>query len=432
MQKYYIPLLFGLFLNLSAVKADNLRDSIGVENLNGKKLILHQVVAKDTYYSLGRRYNVNPKEIIAYNENKFLSIGLVIKVPTSVPFSGPAAVAPVKTAVTKHVEPVKQAVVVNKPAETTPVPDQGNSEFTEHAVQPKENLMMLAKQYGTTVADIKRINELKTINLKIGQILKMPVKAGTEETTSSTPLQTAPVQTVQTKPIVPAPATPVHATPPPTPVTVQEKKPEIVKKSETPVVKSEPAAPVVQGNPDKNQFMEHTVASNETMYSIATKYNLTLDQLKAKNNLTTNSLYIGQKLLINGQYPVKNEQNNDSDAKDTDTIESVKNPSLKLPASRYGLSQMDEKGAGVWITDKDLDPSKMLVLHRSAPIGTIMKITNPMSNRSTFAKVVGKFTENESTKDVIIVVTKAVADALGALDKRFLCNLTYSGQANEQ
>jgi peptidoglycan endopeptidase LytF len=426
MQKYYIPLLFGLFLNLSAVKADNLRDSIGVENLNGKKLILHQVVAKDTYYSLGRRYNVSPKEIIAYNENKFLSIGVVVKVPTNVPFSGPAAVAPVKTEITKHVEAVKPTVVVNKPTETTPA--EGSPEFTEHAVQPKENLMMLARQYGTTVADIKRINELKTINLKIGQILKMPVKAGAE-TTSSTPLQTAPVQT---KPVVTAPVTPVHATPPPTPVPTQEKKPEIVKKQETPIVKSEPAAPVVQGNPDKNQFIEHTVASNETMYSIATKYNLTLDQLKAKNNLTTNSLYVGQKLLINGQYPVKNERNNDSDTKDTDTIESVKNPSLRLPASRYGLSQMDEKGAGVWIMDKDLDPSKMLVLHRSAPIGTIMKITNPMSNRSTFAKVVGKFTENESTKDVIIVVTKAVADALGALDKRFLCNLTYSGQANEQ
>ncbi|MDO7742338.1 MAG: LysM peptidoglycan-binding domain-containing protein, partial [Pedobacter sp.] len=169
------------------------------------------------------------------------------------------------------------------------------------------------------------------------------------------------------------------------------------------------------------------------MYSIATKYDLTLDQLKAKNNLTTNSLYVGQKLLIKGQYPVKQTPlERDTEENDADTLESVKNPSLRLPPSRYGLSQLDEKGTGIWIVDQDLDPSKMLVLHRTAPIGTIMKITNPMSNRSTFAKVVGKFTENESTKDVIIVMTKAVADALGALDKRFLCNLTYSGQANEQ
>lgn len=54
-----------------------------------------------------------------------------------------------------------------------------------------------------------------------------------------------------------------------------------------------------------------------------------------------------------------------------------------------------------------------------------------MTNRSTFAKVVGKFTENETTKDVIIVMTKAVADAVGALDKRFFCTLTYGPKENE-
>ncbi|MBB6498292.1 LysM peptidoglycan-binding domain-containing protein [Pedobacter cryoconitis] len=409
MQKYYIPLLFGLILNLSTAKADNLRDSIGVENLNGKKLIIHQVVAKDTYYAIGRRYNVSPKEIMTYNDNKFLSIGVVIKVPTNVPFSGNAPATVAKTEIHKPVGTAKQQVA--NQAKTVATASQENTEFTEHAVQPKENLMMLARQYNTTVGEIKRINNLTTVNLKIGQILKMPVKAGAE----TTPVTPTPVQTTA---VVQHPTpTPVQTAP------IQTKKTEPV--ATTPAQQETP--------PAKDQLVVHTVASNETMYSIATKYNLTLDQLKAKNNLTTNSLYVGQKLLINGQYPVKPEHaENNAVTNEADTIESVKNPSLKLPASRYGLSQMDEKGAGIWIADKDLDSSKMLVLHRTAPIGTIMKITNPMSNRSTFAKVVGKFTENESTKDVIIVVTKAVADALGALDKRFLCNLTYSGQANEQ
>jgi len=404
MQKYYIPLLFGLILNLSTAKADNLRDSIGVENLNGKKLIIHQVVAKDTYYAIGRRYNVSPKEVMAYNNNKFLSIGLVVKVPTNIPFSGNAPAAVAKTEIHKPVESAKQQL--NTPAKTAVTASQESTEFTEHAVQRKENLMMLARQYGTTVGEIKRINDLTSVNLKIGQVLKMPVKAGAETTAvTSTPVQTAPVQSQYKKPEPAAKPT--------------QQQQQQQQQQETPAA--------------KDQLVVHTVASNETMYSIATKYNLTLDQLKAKNNLTTNSLYVGQKLLINGQYPVKPEHaENNAVTNEADTIESVKNPSLRLPASRYGLSQMDEKGAGIWIADKDLDSSKMLVLHRTAPIGTIMKITNPMSNRSTFAKVVGKFTENESTKDVIIVVTKAVADALGALDKRFLCNLTYSGQANEQ
>jgi rare lipoprotein A (peptidoglycan hydrolase) len=72
----------------------------------------------------------------------------------------------------------------------------------------------------------------------------------------------------------------------------------------------------------------------------------------------------------------------------------------------------------------------MLALHQTAPIGTVVKITNPMTGKSTFAKIVGKFTENESTKDVIIVVTKAAADLIGVLDKRFQATLVY-GVPNE-
>ena len=72
----------------------------------------------------------------------------------------------------------------------------------------------------------------------------------------------------------------------------------------------------------------------------------------------------------------------------------------------------------------------MLALHQTAPIGTVIKITNPMTGKSTFAKVVGKFTQNESSKDAIIVVTKATADLIGALDKRFQATLIY-GVPNE-
>jgi peptidoglycan endopeptidase LytF len=48
---------------------------------------------------------------------------------------------------------------------------------------------------------------------------------------------------------------------------------------------------------------------------------------------------------------------------------------------------VEEKGTAIWIADPDLDPTKMLVLHRTAPVGTIIKVTNPMSNRSAFAKL---------------------------------------------
>jgi peptidoglycan endopeptidase LytF len=399
MQKYYI--VFALCLGLSTAKAADLRDSVGVENLNGKKLILHQIVAKDTYYSIGRRYGVSPKEIITYNDNKFLSLGIVIKVPTNLPF-----------AVQTGKKTSAAAINTVLPAATV----QDNPVMVEHAVQRKENLNMLAEKYGTTVKEIKRVNNLKSINLQVGQVLKIPAKPGTE-TEVTAPAE--PVKTEKPKEVTSTVTTQIEAQ--------YKKQAEAAKKE--PVQAKQVA--VVQ-NTAKDAFIVHTVASNETMYSIASKYNLTLDQLKAKNNLSSNSLYVGQKLLISGQYPAKSEENRVAESTDNDTSEAVKSPSLRLPPSHYGLSQVDEKGMGVFITDPDLDSSKMLVLHRTAPVGTIIQVTNPMTKRVTYAKVVGKFTENESTKDVIIVMTKAVADALGALDKRFLCNLTYSGQANEQ
>lgn len=417
MYKYYIVSLFAVGLNLSTANANtNTRDSIGVENRNGKKLIIHQVVAKDTYYSIGRRYSVTPKDIMTFNDNKFLQIGVVIKIPTNVPFVAEQVSGRI-TASGKTNAPAQTNPSGNNPNETA----EGG--LIEHTVQKKENLNMLAEKYGTTVNEIKRVNNLRTINLQIGQLLKIPAKNVAEEQ----PVETTGTTKQNTPAVVTAPI-------------------EIKKKEEVLVPifpKKQAAQNTANQNPAQNtpttsapsseELLVHTVSSNETIYSIATTYKMTMDQLKAKNGLINNSLNVGQKLLIRGQYPPKPTPSAQNDTENpADTLNSIKNPSLRLPASRYGLNQMDEKGTGIWIADPDLDPSKMLVLHRTAPIGTVMKITNPMSNRSTFAKVVGKFTENESTKDVIIVMTKAVADALGALDKRFFCNLTYGGQDNEQ
>jgi len=447
MQRNYILVLFAIFLNLSAAKADSMRDSIGVENQKGKKVILHQIVAKDTYYSVGRRYNISPKVIMTYNDNKFLSLGVVIRVPTEIPFTGNQAAATTAPVTSSNKSTANPGNNSNKSSKDLASPGATTSDTTliEHAVQRKENLNMLAEKYGTTVNEIKRVNNLRSINLQIGQILKIPATQGvSEESTAETTNSPAPASTssaASTTAAVPAKTavTPPAGNVPPSPaqtqpviqVQPQYKKSDTSKKPDEKVAKTVPGQPL-QPPVNKEEFIVHTVAGNETMYSIATRYNLTLDQLKAKNNLTTNSLYVGQKLLISGQYPAKSELTGIAGDLETDSAGSVNNPSLRLPPSRYGLSQMDEKGTGMWILDQDLDSSKMLVLHRTAPVGTIMKITNPMSNRSTFAKVIGKFTENQSTKDVIIVMTKAVADALGALDKRFLCTLTYSGQANEQ
>ncbi|MGZ3821307.1 MAG: LysM peptidoglycan-binding domain-containing protein, partial [Mucilaginibacter sp.] len=71
-------LIITLTASSLSVFATSAADSVGVENQNGKKVILHKLDPKDNYYSIGRRYNVNPKAIIKFNNNSKMSIGNII------------------------------------------------------------------------------------------------------------------------------------------------------------------------------------------------------------------------------------------------------------------------------------------------------------------------------------------------------------------
>ena len=311
-------LLLTVFLSAFSISvfAKPLADSVGVEDHDGKKVILHKLDPKDNFYSIGRRYNVSPKAIMKFNPNAKMSIGNIIKVPTDRPFveTQPVVVKP---------NPAHQNKPTQQPAETKPQPQQqpvqqqpqpvnstkDNGTPTQYKVSAGETLYSISKRFNTTVEDIVNLNGLKSNNITPGEVLLVRSNASAP---SPQVQATQPVQTQQTQPIV------------------------------------------------------------------ATRDSTSPDSSHHINN-----------------------------------------------ANRFGIYEKDEKGVATWMDDDGLDPSKMLVLHRTAPIGTVIKITNIMTNRTTFAKVVGRFTDNEQTKDVIIVMTKNVATALGALDKRFQVNLSY-------
>ena len=283
-------IILSFCLVILTITANASIDSIAVENLNGNKNIVHKVEAKESYYSIARKYNVSPQTIIQFNNNKSLQIGTIIRVPTERPFSEPKANKP--EPITSTDEPAKLAVV-------------------DYRVGPREYLIAIARKFNTTVEDLKALNNLTSNTLAVGQIIKVPYGTASQE-------------------LAPPPAAPIDT-------------------------------PKVEGRRQSTQ------------------------------------------------------------------IDSSRNVSdrLKLPPGTYGLTEVNERGVAIWIADENLDGTKMLALHQTAPIGTVVKITNPMTGKSTFAKVVGKFTQNESTKDTMIVITKAAAELIGALDKRFQVTLVY-------
>ena len=50
--------------------------------------------------------------------------------------------------------------------------------------------------------------------------------------------------------------------------------------------------------PNQSGSITYTVKSGDNLYSIARRYNTTVDEIKRKNNLTSNNLSIGQILVI--------------------------------------------------------------------------------------------------------------------------------------
>src|SRR4051812_18191811 len=106
--------LTSLLTSTSLFAENTLIDSVGIENHDGKKVILHKLDPKENYYSLGRRYNVRPADIQKYNNNIGLKIGDVVKVPTDRSF-----VEPTKPAVVQQPKPVvTPPVAVKQPVQS--------------------------------------------------------------------------------------------------------------------------------------------------------------------------------------------------------------------------------------------------------------------------------------------------------------------------
>jgi LysM repeat protein len=378
--KLKLSVLTLVLLTFSAkVFANTLADSVGVENHDGKQVILHKLDAKDNYYSIARRYKVSPKTIIAYNNNANLMVGSIIKVPTDRPF---ATNTPAKTA--QQGQPVVH--------QTAPPQQQPANGGTQYKVSAGETLYSIAKRFNTTPENLVSLNGLSSNTITPGQVLIVQAAAATTTTTQTAQPQQQPVQ--------------------------------------------QPA------NTNANAGTQYKVSVGETLYSIAKRFNTTPENLMHLNGLTSNAISPGQTLIVQAatattptqmqQTSVQQQQvtrPTDLQAKRDSPAPVANQDSSNLAshpnANKYGLFEKDEKGVATWMDDDGLDPNKKLVLHRTAPIGTVIKITNIMTNRTTFAKVVGRFTDNEQTKDVIIVMTKNVAEALGALDKRFQVNLSY-------
>jgi hypothetical protein len=115
--------------------------------------------------------------------------------------------------------------------------------------------------------------------------------------------------------------------------------------------------------------------------------------------------------------PVKN---------DTPPRETVKTntETIRISEAVKNGDEILEKGIAELIEGTDGN-RKYLALHRTAPVGTILKVKNELNNREVFVRVMGKLPDTALTDKVVIKISKSAYDRLGAIDPRFRVEVTY-------
>jgi LysM repeat protein len=351
-----------IFIGFSFFNSPAEQDSIGVETVNGKVFVIHRVEEKETLYAISRRYGSSVDLIRQYNASA--ATGLEVGQILKIPY--------------------------------TPKATSSGGAGLVHKVTPKETLFSISKIYGVSTDELKQWNNLTDNSLTVGQELVIRKK----NTTASI------AQSAQQSPV------------------------------------------------SINKKGTHIVAEKETMYAITRQYGITVDQLKEWNNLPGNELKIGQVLNVSPPEQVsqlKKEPVNTAASSTTTTSTSsaqtsqqtntIQKAEVKKEPVKQEVSTVQEQTIRISESVKNGDEivqaglaeliegtegnRKYLALHRTAPIGTILKIRNEMNNREVFVRVMGKLPDTALTDKVIIRVSKSAYDRLGAIDPKFRVEVTY-------
>ena len=154
------------------------------------------------------------------------------------------------------------------------------NKYITYTVQKGDNLYSISKKYNTTIEKIKNINNLTNNALSIGQVLKIPSSSKEESTTVTNYI-----------------------------VKSGDSLYSIAKKYNTSVDKIKQLNNLNSNllsigqtlkipNSNNTTDLTYKVVSGDSLYSIAKKYNTTVNKIKTNNNLNSNLLSIGQILKI--------------------------------------------------------------------------------------------------------------------------------------
>ena len=271
---------------------------IGVPYTPPEGLITNTYIVQkgDSLYSIANKLGTTVSELKKENNltSNTLQIGEVLRIPTKEIYEGEENVYIVQKGDTLYsvamannttVDELKKANNLTSNILSTgqllKIPSALLPEST-YTVKKGDSLYSIANKYNTTVEELKRINNLTSNTLSIGQVLKLPSdkpnKIEQEKNTITYTVQKGDsLYSIARK----------YST------TIDK-----IKDLNNLTTNLLSIGQVLLIPTNTNLETTYTVQKGDSLYSIAKKYNTTVDKLKQLNNLTSNLLSIGQILIV--------------------------------------------------------------------------------------------------------------------------------------
>ena len=191
----------------------------------------------------------------------------------------------------------------------------GNQIPDTYTVKAGDSLWGISQTYGTTVNNLKQINNLSSNVIYVGQVLKL--KQQSNSTSNQTPQSTTDTYTVQSGDTLWGIAN-THDTTVNNLKQINDLTSDTIYVGQVLKLKQQSTTQQESSQPSQSNSSDfYTVKAGDSLWKIAMGNDLTVSHLKQMNNLTTNTIYVGQQLRIkeeqtNSQASQSNSQTNQS------------------------------------------------------------------------------------------------------------------------
>ena len=374
-------LLISLYITVAAIA-----QNIVVEGISPNLFVIHTVVPKENFYSIGRLYNQSPKEIATFNNitmEKGLSIGQHIKIPLT----------------------EQNFAVDNKAAEgekLVPV---------TRKVAKGENIFKIGTACNITAQSIRQWNLLSSDNVAVGASLvigHLKVKA-TESTLAAGKNAVAPSVVVKPAPVaIPKPAVPAPLKDVPVEVAgttpknnggfsaIETKKTEVPEPAKEPVKKAVAAVETKPISTPKKEVVV-TKPENEPAPKPKPQQQPSMPKIEDKNIDLSNT-----------------------------AASTAEGAFASIFTKDLGNKSLNNKTgeAATFKSTSGWQDKRYYVLMNDVTPGTIVKLSSG-SSKVVYAKVLGSIPEMKENNGLLLRVSNAAASYLGIADPRFPIAISY-------